>query len=331
MKERDSSFDILKGLLIFTVVWGHSISNSGLEDFWHNYLFNAIYLFHMPLFVFVSGYFCHSIINKDFKTILYNKTKRLIIPYLSYTIIGLIIYLSTDFRDLGISSSEDITQLTKDLLYIITGNWYLPCIFVLTLVYFPIINGLGQKKYIILGVLFLLAWVISLLFSSYYPFVLLERLQISRQAVVFGLGLLYYYIKDRLNKPLKTIIILLSICGAISNFIISGYWFCEYNIYQKIVNGIFCTIISFAILYSISSILKDIVLGKVIAFVGQNTLGIYLIHGFFCPPLHRLLSPVVGSGYWGILLAAIFNIIISLIACKIIKDIFKQHSYILGA
>lgn len=53
--------DNLKGLLILLVVVGHFLLPVKDENVTSGYLFNIIYLFHMPLFVFVSGFFAKSI------------------------------------------------------------------------------------------------------------------------------------------------------------------------------------------------------------------------------------------------------------------------------
>lgn len=333
MKERDLCFDILKGILIFTVVWGHSIGSSGLDDIWHNNLFNAIYLFHMPLFIFISGYFCHSIITKDFNDVLMSKTKRLIIPYLSFTIIGLIIYFSSsEYKQLCISicNKSDIFQLAKALFNIVTEYWYLPCVFVLTIVYYPVLKAYRQRSYFIISLLIFVVWVLTLLFSSYYPFVLLEKFQISRQTIVFGLGLYYFYKKDKMCMSLKMEVLVLSLICALLNFHFSGYWFCEFNIIQKIINGVFCTIISFAVLYHISLLIRDMIVGKILAFVGRNTLFIYLIHFLFLSPLHLLLCPYLGSDFLGVLFVTLLNVVISLIVSSFVKIVLKQHSYFLG-
>ena len=47
---RSITVDIAKGLGIFLVVWGHCLHNN-------NVLHDVIYLFHMPLFFFLSGFF----------------------------------------------------------------------------------------------------------------------------------------------------------------------------------------------------------------------------------------------------------------------------------
>ncbi len=51
--ERDYGFDNIKCTLIFSVVLGHLLEFCG--DF--TVIYRMIYLFHMPVFVFVSGYF----------------------------------------------------------------------------------------------------------------------------------------------------------------------------------------------------------------------------------------------------------------------------------
>lgn len=57
--ERNSYFDNAKAVLMFLVVFGHvvesQLTNKGASAFRSVYMF--IYLFHMPCFIFISGYF----------------------------------------------------------------------------------------------------------------------------------------------------------------------------------------------------------------------------------------------------------------------------------
>ena len=55
--KRDYYFDNLKGFLIFTVVIGHIFENISSSVLRTHELVLVIYLFHMPLFTFISGYF----------------------------------------------------------------------------------------------------------------------------------------------------------------------------------------------------------------------------------------------------------------------------------
>jgi fucose 4-O-acetylase-like acetyltransferase len=52
--ERDGTLDCLKGLAILLVVAGHTAQDS-TPDFDNLFAFRAIYAFHMPMFMFVSG------------------------------------------------------------------------------------------------------------------------------------------------------------------------------------------------------------------------------------------------------------------------------------
>lgn len=73
-KTRDSYFDNYKALLIILVVLGHA--GSGLSAWFVPYAKNYIYLFHMPAFAFISGYFC-----KKFPPDYKKSAKQLLIPY----------------------------------------------------------------------------------------------------------------------------------------------------------------------------------------------------------------------------------------------------------
>lgn len=91
--KRDTTIDLIKGSLIIAVVLGHSLQfgfgpeyrNS--ESFYDDYLFRAIYTFHMPLFMFISGFLFYYSNIKYYKTVLLKKLKSIGIPFISYFII----------------------------------------------------------------------------------------------------------------------------------------------------------------------------------------------------------------------------------------------------
>ena len=73
-KERDYFFDNIKAVLIFLVVLGHFLLPIHGEGNVLVLIKRLIYVFHMPLFVFVSGYFSKRIYKDgkyNFKKILY--------------------------------------------------------------------------------------------------------------------------------------------------------------------------------------------------------------------------------------------------------------------
>lgn len=55
--KRDERFDSLKGFLILSVVFGHFFLYDKSHSFMSESLAIFFYAFHMPLFVFISGYY----------------------------------------------------------------------------------------------------------------------------------------------------------------------------------------------------------------------------------------------------------------------------------
>ncbi|MDF2612723.1 MAG: hypothetical protein K0S71_509 [Clostridia bacterium] len=89
--QRNYLIDNLKVLLIFFVVLGHVIEYNiqGNSFFMGLYLF--IYFFHMPLFVFISGY-----LSKNIEKCRKGAIKGLLIPYVVFNIIWYILaYIAT--------------------------------------------------------------------------------------------------------------------------------------------------------------------------------------------------------------------------------------------
>lgn len=86
ISKRIDWIDVLKGLGMFFVIWGHCLPNNKYR------IRKYILSFHMPLFFFASGLTCHKDLNLDFKTFLKKKIKSLLIPYFIINFIGIIIF-----------------------------------------------------------------------------------------------------------------------------------------------------------------------------------------------------------------------------------------------
>lgn len=81
MGNRDSSIDIAKGICIFLMVLGHCFFAGNIRHY--------IYLFHMPFFFFVSGFFFST--RKTFSEFIIQKTRRLLVPFVIYWIFAAVI------------------------------------------------------------------------------------------------------------------------------------------------------------------------------------------------------------------------------------------------
>ncbi|MFZ7944441.1 acyltransferase family protein, partial [Neobacillus sp. 19] len=64
--KRSKYFDNAKFILIFLVVFGHLISPLKERDRILFTLYTVIFLFHMPAFIFISGYFAKGFRKKGY-------------------------------------------------------------------------------------------------------------------------------------------------------------------------------------------------------------------------------------------------------------------------
>ncbi|NRP75980.1 hypothetical protein ILFOPFJJ_06904 [Ensifer psoraleae] len=85
-KHRDQGFDFAKGVLIILVIIGHLLQYiiyRGTDDFWLSPYFKSIYMFHMPLFMAISGYFSSgAILRRSFTQGVSNRAMQLLLPML---------------------------------------------------------------------------------------------------------------------------------------------------------------------------------------------------------------------------------------------------------
>jgi fucose 4-O-acetylase-like acetyltransferase len=86
---RSQYFDNAKFMLIFLVVFGHVISPLKENDNLLNTLYTFIFLFHMPAFIMISGYFAKGYKNKGY---FMKAIKKILIPYVIFQSIYSLFY-----------------------------------------------------------------------------------------------------------------------------------------------------------------------------------------------------------------------------------------------
>ncbi len=139
-RERDYSFDNIKALLIFFVVLGHVLV-SGKNHEINTIVYKCIYLFHMPLFVFISGYFS----KKAAKSFSYSIHSALV-PFVIFAIIFKIVECVVSPAKLG--------RMPGYLLEVPFSYWYLLCLFYWRAIspVFSKLKGFALPLAIILGI-----------------------------------------------------------------------------------------------------------------------------------------------------------------------------------
>jgi fucose 4-O-acetylase-like acetyltransferase len=115
--QRDLKIDALKGFAILLVVLGHAIQTSA-ANFDNNIVFRIIYSFHIPLFMFLSGYIAYGRpIN------LSKKFTSLVIPFITWYMLLFLIYQTYK----SVSFTDYIMRLVKSPDY---GLWFLWVLFI---------------------------------------------------------------------------------------------------------------------------------------------------------------------------------------------------------
>ncbi|HLR68684.1 MAG TPA: acyltransferase family protein [Virgibacillus sp.] len=109
--EKDLKLSNVKGLLMFLVVFGHFIEIYR-DDYYE--LFTFIYAFHMPLFIFISGYLA--------KRMKVSKIVNMVLLYLIFqTFFNWVLHLTGDYPNLQFTYGEPHFHLW----YIVSlGFWY---------------------------------------------------------------------------------------------------------------------------------------------------------------------------------------------------------------
>lgn len=117
MKQRLLYIDNLKGILIILVVLGHCIQATD-ADFDHNIIFRYIYSFHMPMFMFVSGFVSYKP-QMEWRTVR-KRFQQLIVPFVAWTVLGACIHANW-------------AMLYQVLLHPDNGLWFLWALFFIIL------------------------------------------------------------------------------------------------------------------------------------------------------------------------------------------------------
>ncbi|SDP52965.1 acyltransferase family protein [Clostridium gasigenes] len=151
--------DVLKFLGIFAIYLGHCGEVSGK-------LYKFVFLYHVPLFFFVSGFFALNNMNMNIREYILKKFRQLIIPYMCFALINIVSFAILENYDIS-----DILPIIKSYALGIRNTlrmgslWFIPCIFIVNIIYF-IINKIFKNKYIICIIILMLFIATQTLLSN---------------------------------------------------------------------------------------------------------------------------------------------------------------------
>jgi fucose 4-O-acetylase-like acetyltransferase len=280
--KRSKYFDNAKFVLIFLVVFGHLISPLKEQDGILFTLYTVIFLFHMPAFIFISGYFAKGFRNKGY---LLKSFKKILLPYFIFQIIYSVYYYLVGKEE----------TLHFDFLHPHWSLWFLLSLFfwnVFLYVFAPL-RWFGLFVAVLMGIV--IGFVDEI--GSF--------LSLSRTFVFFPYFLLGYLLNgDMLKRIIRAKYSLpIGVFILIGTLLFFGLWFPESAVPwllgatsyanmggEQVADGVF---------RGVQYILTPIVIFGFLALIpsstykvseiGERTLYVYLFHGFVIKSLQSVV------------------------------------------
>ena len=310
-QSRNYLIDNSKGLLIFLVVLGHSLEFIRKDYEVARLLYVFIYEFHMPVFVFISGY-----LSKNVEKGRRNAVRNFLTPFLLFNIIWNLITLVGPLFLRG-----EFTELPSEQAFsFFTPGWALWYIFAMFLWKILLPDLLKFKNIFILSVIAGIFVKLSGEFGSY--------MALSRTITFAPFFLAGYYSSEEklkrfrkftrfniLNKVPSILILIIGVLIALifvnySNIADEFFWadrsYSNFNIeiFTGILLYIAVYIIGFAFVYVFINLMPEN--QTFLSKIGKNTLSVYFLHTYFIGSilgltslmssnLGKLLALIVGS------------------------------------
>jgi fucose 4-O-acetylase-like acetyltransferase len=306
--KRSKYFDNAKFILIFLVVFGHLISPLKEQDGILFTLYTVIFLFHMPAFILISGYFAKGYKKKGY---FLKSIKKILLPYFIFQIIYSIYYF--------LNGQEN--SLDFDFLHPHWSLWFLLSLFFwnLLLYIFARLKWVGFLIAIVLGV--------AIGFVDHAG----SFLSLSRTFVFFPYFLLGFLLNgNQLKKVIRARYSLsVGIVVIIGTYVFFGFnfpedavpWLLGDTSYENMGGEELADGLIRGLQYGLTLIVVFGFLALIpsnqfkVTKIGERTLYVYLLHGFIIKSLQLVLpneSMISISGNYFLLFGLSFMICIIL-------------------
>lgn len=332
-------------MAIILVVYGHVIEHGMAPNggaFFLNPVFKVIYTFHMPLFVFISGYLMAFSLNKRspgevFKT----KCNSLLVPFVSLGILGIIL---SYFLNIIFGKSPAAVNFSQDLLNQLVlkpSVWFLFTLFVSSCLLLYSVNWERRwGKGTFLGI-YLLILVIP--YNDYLCFYYIKWFYLFFLAGYFinkyGLGITH--------KNIKTAVLVLSVIMFIGfmpywtirdyiyinkmSFLSNHYFYEILRIMYRYMMGFLGIVISFYI----GEYLTKTKIASFLERIGTYSLDIYIIQmciveGIYPRLIYKTHSRVDFSSPWVLYVFAPLLVMFFVWLCMLISKLLIRKDHLLS-
>ncbi len=291
--QRQRWLDVVKGIAIILVVMGHVGSTYGGDAASHsfNVFHEFIYSFHMPLFMFVSGYLFTSSMKKNYRAMALSKLITYGIPYVVFSIV----YWA--MKTLGgafVNNAVSFKDLVMIPIFPLSFMWYLYALLIMTELSL-LIGKKNKRSVLVVAVICRILWE-SLTIIQGFTDSWVNNLIVTdfiKNYIWFALG---FTSADKLASDLQKARNPVKLTVSVFGLIILAA-----------VAAIGLTKVPFVrILWGLIGIVTVFCVGHLIAkntfleYMGRNTMQIYLIHGTVISVL-KIISTKLHIPMWGVL------------------------------
>lgn len=308
---RDYGFDNIRAILIACVVFGHFLEVC--KPFTtHQFIYQTIYSFHIPVFIFLTGYFARYDI------------KRILLSWVSPFLIFQTLYITVERLLLGSTPYQFSTPYWH--------LWFLlACVFYLLLI--PAYETDSLKKQIF-SLICVTALSLAVGFdNSFGHYMALSRFFVFQPWFLLG----FYFRKHSstlqtsvtANNALRTGIAIAIMCVVaitvylcrIPNKIFYGSYPYE-NLPYDLICRFIVMITSFVWVFFFIRIMRPLLRRKIpfITTLGQNTLPVYILHAFLTKGISAIFPSLLSSPIYVILMTIV---ILFLFGNPFVGNIFR--------
>ena len=281
--------DVIKGLGILTVVAGHIYEGEIARN---------IYIFHMPLFFFISGYLFKSTI--EYKKYFKKKVIHLLVPYFSFLILlDYKVILGFAYNLFVNSLNDDKWLFYKEHFYSIiygggelTGDfavfWFVTCLFLTQQIFNYLFNKLKTRQ---IFMLILAMLIINYANTYFYPKMSVpwNANVILASIPIFYIGYLYKQKNFRINTVLLWAIGFATIL--LSFYYPENVYNMKYSSYGIPIITLASSLILILNIKYISVLLSNYKFPyRVLSRIGQASMVIMFLHQSFRNPIALYIS-----------------------------------------
>lgn len=287
---------------------------------------HSTFIFAVPIFFMISGAMLLDFREKyDLKKYFLKRINKTVIPYLVWSILGLIIqiYLLKTILISDVNFDYLINGLVDGVL--VPVYWFFIPLFVLYLV-LPLFSYIKDNKKLLVFCIFALFVLNYLYIEEIFPNYIIRTFEYAYLGYIAFALTGYLIHKNELPRKMRILIYIMALFGFLIDLFGTYYMSLSIGSYYgnlRKYTGIVCILYSVGLFvfikYNTDKIMEFNLINKAVSFLDFYTFGIYLIHWYFIQFLIQLFSIDIASFKF-----RLFAPFIVIVICVFIINILRK-------